>query len=71
MADDTQNGVKGPGITKEWGSVNKYRVAFMDFRNTSFAAGSPLRKVQYDNLKLNGQTRNPEALMSSPFWSCQ
>lgn len=71
IVDSIQNGVKSPGITKDWGSVNKYGVAFMDFENTSFAAGSPLRRVQYDNLKINGQTQNPETLMSPPFWSCQ
>jgi len=73
MVEDAQNGAKGIGVNKKWGDRNDYGVVYMDFIGTSFAAGSPLRKMQYDYLKLNGTLTNPEGIaakLTKLFWSC-
>ena len=72
LVDDVQNGAKGRGINIPYESRNDYGVAYMDFWHTYFSIGSPLRRVQYDYLKINGTlTGQPVNRMKSLFWQCK
>lgn len=74
LVDDVQNGAKGRGINIPYESRNDYGVAYMDFWHTYFSIGSPLRRVQYDYLKINGTLtgqQSPVNRMKSLFWQCK